>query len=81
MAATAARSEASRHVSQRSYSSAEYTRAHARSRTYHPDRATGAEAHFIHIRQAYEVLTDPVKRYAYDRCVLTPPSLRWSVER
>jgi DnaJ-class molecular chaperone len=38
-----------------------------RSRLYHPDRAPGNEAAFIHVREAYEVLTDPVKRYAYDR--------------
>lgn len=40
-----------------------------RSRLYHPDRAPGNEAAFIRVREAYEVLTDPVKRYAYDRCV------------
>ncbi|OCF34052.1 hypothetical protein I316_04399 [Kwoniella heveanensis BCC8398] len=40
------------------------------SRLYHPDRAgagTGNEAVFITIRRAYETLSDPVKRYAYDR--------------
>jgi DnaJ-class molecular chaperone len=39
-----------------------------RSRTYHPDRAGSAhERTFILIRLAYETLSDPVKRYAYDR--------------
>ena len=38
------------------------------SRVYHPDRAgSGGEHVFIAIRSAYEVLSDPVKRYAYDR--------------
>ncbi|ORX35945.1 DnaJ domain-containing protein [Kockovaella imperatae] len=38
------------------------------SRTYHPDRAGGGdESRFILIRQAYETLSDPIKRYAYDR--------------
>ncbi|WVF70456.1 hypothetical protein IAT40_005246 [Kwoniella sp. CBS 6097] len=40
------------------------------SRLYHPDRAgvgTGNEETFISIRRAYETLSDPVKRYAYDR--------------
>ncbi|RSH90380.1 hypothetical protein EHS25_000985 [Saitozyma podzolica] len=38
------------------------------SRTYHPDRAGSAhERTFILIRLAYETLSDPVKRYAYDR--------------
>lgn len=41
----------------------------SRSRTYHPDRAGSAhERTFILIRLAYETLSDPVKRYAYDRC-------------
>jgi DnaJ-class molecular chaperone len=41
-----------------------------RSRKYHPDRAGRQyENLFIVIRQAYEALSDPVKRYAYDRCV------------
>lgn len=40
----------------------------SRSRTYHPDRAGSAhERTFILIRLAYETLSDPVKRYAYDR--------------
>lgn len=42
-----------------------------RSRTYHPDRirqgAEGSGDHFIRIRQAYEGLSDPIKRWAYDR--------------
>jgi curved DNA-binding protein CbpA len=43
-----------------------------RSRKYHPDRLGPnppryAEERFIAIRQAYEILTDPVKRFAYDR--------------
>lgn len=49
-----------------------FTKLTDRSRTYHPDRLgphppPEAEAKFIVIRQAYEVLTDPVKRFAYDR--------------
>ena len=41
---------------------------HLSSRTYHPDRVGPEYAeHFIAIRHAYEGLTDPVKRYAYDR--------------
>lgn len=49
-----------------------------RSRTHHPDRA-GAEneAIFIALRKAYEGLSDPIKRYAYDRSVQSS-SLRFS---
>lgn len=38
-----------------------------RSRRYHPDSASGNEETFISIRRAYEVLSDPTKRWAYDR--------------
>lgn len=38
------------------------------AKRYHPDRAGPAsEAHFIAIRDAYEALKDPVKRFAYER--------------
>ncbi|TXT11230.1 hypothetical protein VHUM_01981 [Vanrija humicola] len=42
------------------------------SRLYHPDRVGGsteAAARFIAVRQAYEGLSDPVKRFAHDRWV------------
>ena len=41
-----------------------------RSRTYHPDRApthSNADQAFITLRKAYETLSNPVHRYAYDR--------------
>lgn len=49
------------------------------ARLYHPDRAgADGEAIFIIVRNAFEALSDPVKRFAYDRlvqndelCVLT----------
>ncbi|KAL7424478.1 hypothetical protein Q5752_000162 [Cryptotrichosporon argae] len=38
------------------------------SRAHHPDRAgADGEARFIALRDAYEALADPVRRYAYDR--------------
>ncbi|WWC86250.1 uncharacterized protein L201_001123 [Kwoniella dendrophila CBS 6074] len=46
------------------------------SRLYHPDRAgSGNDEIFILIRRAYETLSDPVKRYAYDR--FGPKILDW----
>jgi curved DNA-binding protein CbpA len=44
----------------------------ALSRVYHPDRLgpnapREAEDRFILIRLAYETLSDPIKRFAYDR--------------
>ncbi|WWD09421.1 hypothetical protein V865_007545 [Kwoniella europaea PYCC6329] len=46
------------------------------SRLYHPDRAgSGNDEVFILIRGAYETLSDPVKRYAYDR--FGPQILDW----
>jgi molecular chaperone DnaJ len=39
------------------------------AKQYHPDtnKEAGAEARFIEINEAYEVLSDPQKRAAYDR--------------
>src|SRR5579875_2902225 len=39
------------------------------AKQYHPDanKEPGAEARFIEINEAYEVLSDPQKRAAYDR--------------
>ncbi|WWD17878.1 hypothetical protein CI109_102322 [Kwoniella shandongensis] len=46
------------------------------SRLHHPDRAgAGNDDQFIMIRRAYETLSDPVKRYAYDR--FGPQVLEW----
>ncbi|WVQ97459.1 hypothetical protein IAU59_004572 [Kwoniella sp. CBS 9459] len=48
------------------------------SRLYHPDRAGAgirSEELFISIRRAYETLSDPVKRYAYNR--FGPGSVNW----
>ena len=46
-----------------------------RSRRYHPDRSSASAEIFIHIRQAYEGLSDPVKRFAYDR--FGPGAIEW----
>src|SRR2546427_8045142 len=39
------------------------------AKQYHPDtnKEQGAEARFIEINEAYEILSDPQKRSAYDR--------------
>src|ERR1700704_6083569 len=39
------------------------------AKQYHPDekKKQGVEARFIEIKEAYEVLSDPQKRAAYDR--------------
>src|SRR5260370_8042701 len=39
------------------------------AKQYHPDanKEQGAEARFIEINEAYEILSDPQKRAAYDR--------------
>lgn len=43
---------------------------------YHPDKVgTQGEAYFVMLRQAYDVLSDPVKRFAYDR--FGPDVLEW----
>ncbi|KAF2093467.1 membrane associated DnaJ chaperone-like protein [Rhizodiscina lignyota] len=47
--------------------------------SYHPDKASNdnplAEAFFIHLRQASDVLVDPAKRFAYDR--FGPTMMDW----
>ncbi|AFR93945.2 chaperone protein DNAJ [Cryptococcus neoformans C23] len=46
------------------------------ARKHHPDRAgNDNDDHFILARKAYETLSDPVKRYAYDR--FGPKILQW----
>ena len=38
------------------------------AKRYHPDRVgSGGEAMFISVRDAYDALRDPVKRFAYER--------------
>ena len=39
------------------------------AKQYHPDanKESGAEARFIEVNEAYEILSDPQKRAAYDR--------------
>ncbi|WOO78713.1 Chaperone protein DnaJ [Vanrija pseudolonga] len=49
------------------------------SRIYHPDRVGGsveAANRFIAVRQAYEGLSDPIKRFAHDR--FGPQIARWN---
>ncbi|EIW72612.1 hypothetical protein TREMEDRAFT_19366, partial [Tremella mesenterica DSM 1558] len=46
------------------------------SRTHHPDRAGISHSNkFIILRQAYETLSDPLTRYAYDR--FGPQVISW----
>jgi len=53
------------------------------ARRYHPDVAKGRAAarRFLVIQEAYEVLSDPEKRQAYDRLISTPPPTRHSPGR
>ena len=45
------------------------------ARRYHPDRVgPQGEAVFIQVRDAYEALKSPVKRFAYDRSVVSSPT-------
>jgi hypothetical protein len=58
----------------------------AAARRYHPDvPGTGDAARFIRVRAAYEVLSDPLRRAAYDRMARAaqdaPPPPPWAVER
>jgi len=51
-----------------------------RSRRYHPDRSSDPrdEQIFIVLRRAYETLSDPTKRFAFDR--FGPDILTWGLE-
>ena len=51
-----------------------------RSRTYHPDRSTNTRDGeiFIVLRRAYETLSEPTKRFAFDR--FGPDILTWGLE-
>ena len=51
-----------------------------RSRRYHPDRSSDPahEDVFIHLRRAYETLSNPASRFAYDR--FGPDILTWGLE-
>lgn len=43
---------------------------------YHPDKVgTAGEGYFVTLKQAYDVLSDPVKRFAYDR--FGPEVMEW----
>jgi curved DNA-binding protein CbpA len=42
------------------------------SKTYHPDRG-GTSAFFRQLQQAYETLSDPSRRQAYDLSLTSPP--------
>lgn len=53
------------------------------SRVFHPDRlgrlseaeSEAANARFVGMRRAYEVLSEPTARFVYDRCVLLSSDL------
>ncbi|BFZ53270.1 hypothetical protein PYCC9005_000293 [Savitreella phatthalungensis] len=47
------------------------------SALHHPDRPTGDDGQFRLVRSAYDTLSDPVRRFAYDR--FGPSTLRWSI--
>ena len=44
------------------------------AKTCHPDKVAGKEALFLLIQEAYEVLSDPVRRREYDNASATPSS-------
>jgi DnaJ-class molecular chaperone len=46
-----------------------------RSRQYHPDRSPNSGEIFIYLRKAYEGLSDPITRFAYDR--FGPDAVEW----
>ncbi|WVO12963.1 hypothetical protein L204_100572 [Cryptococcus depauperatus] len=50
----------------------------ALARKYHPDKIEGNDDHFISARKSYENLSDPVKRYAYDR--FGPSIVEWKAK-
>jgi curved DNA-binding protein CbpA len=50
---------------------------HLLARRYHPDIGPGGSAEkFRQITEAYEVLKDPYRREAYDRCLAAPVRIR-----
>jgi len=50
-----------------------------RAAIHHPDKSTDdtatAEAHFVRLKTAQDTLSDPVKRWAYER--FGPDMLKW----